>query len=72
VLELVNTFQKVNGVKVPYRIVDRREGDIEKVWADPTYANKELGWKAEETVEETLRSAWKWELNLAKRAKENS
>lgn len=71
VLELVNTFQKVNGVKVPHRIVDRREGDIEKVWADPTYANKELGWKAEETVEETLRSAWKWELNLAKRAKEN-
>lgn len=44
VLELVNTFQKVNGVKVPYRIVDRREGDIEKVWADPAFANKELGW----------------------------
>ena len=43
VLELVNTFQKVNGVKVPYRIVDRREGDIEKVWADPAFANKELG-----------------------------
>ena len=70
VLELVNTFQKVNGVKVPYRIVDRREGDIEKVWADPSYANNELGWTAQETVEETLRTTWKWELRLAKKAKE--
>ncbi len=70
VLELVNTFEKVNGVKVPYKIVERREGDIEQVWADPTFANEELGWKAGETVEETLRSAWKWELNLAKRRKE--
>ena len=67
VLELVNTFQKVNGVKVPYRIVDRREGDIEKVWADPAFAHKELGWTAQETVEETLRTAWKWELKLAKK-----
>ena len=67
VLELVNTFQKVNCVKVPYRIVDRREGDIEKVWADPAFANKELGWTAQETVEETLRTAWKWELKLAKK-----
>lgn len=67
VLELVNTFEKVNGVKVPHRIVDRREGDIEQVWADPSYANDVLGWKALETVEETLRTAWKWELNLAQR-----
>ncbi|VBB48614.1 UDP-glucose 4-epimerase [uncultured Paludibacter sp.] len=71
VLEIIRTFEKVNGLKIPYKIVDRREGDIEKVWADPTFANKELGWKAEETVEETLRSAWKWELNLANKAKEN-
>ncbi len=69
VLEVIETFEKVNGVKVPYRIVDRREGDIEKVWADPTYANEVLGWTAVETVEETLRSAWAWELNLAERAK---
>ncbi|MHB9056746.1 MAG: UDP-glucose 4-epimerase GalE [Paludibacteraceae bacterium] len=69
VLELVNTFEKVNGVKVPYRIVDRREGDIEQVWADPSYANKVLGWKAQETVEETLRSTWKWELHLAQKTK---
>ncbi|OJV35867.1 MAG: UDP-glucose 4-epimerase GalE [Bacteroidales bacterium 36-12] len=69
VLEIIKSFEKVNEVKVPYKIVGRREGDIEKVWADPTYANEVLGWKATETVEETLRSAWAWELNLAKRSK---
>lgn len=69
VLEILDTFEKVNGIKVPYKIVGRREGDIEKVWADPAYANNVLGWTATETVEETLRSAWVWEQNLAKRAK---
>ena len=68
----IKTFEKVNGVTVPYKIVDRREGDIEKVWADPSYANNELGWTAKETVEETLRSAWVWEQNLAKRIKEEN
>lgn len=61
VLELVNTFQKVNNVKVNYQIVDRRPGDIVAVYADTTLANNELGWKAESTIEETLASAWKWE-----------
>jgi len=69
VLEIIETFEDVTGVKVPYRLVDRREGDIEKVWADPSYANNELGWVAKESVEETLRSAWVWEQNLAQRAK---
>ncbi len=69
VLEIIQTFEKVNGVKVPYKIVARREGDIEKVWADPSYANNELGWTATETLEETLRSSWVWEQNLAQRAK---
>lgn len=67
VLEIVETFEKVNHVEVPHKIVGRREGDIEQVWANPTHANEVLGWKAQETVEETLRSAWAWELNLAKR-----
>lgn len=67
VLEILRTFEEVNKIKVPYKIVGRREGDIEKVWADPTFANEVLGWKATETVEETLRSAWVWEQNLAKR-----
>jgi len=69
VLEIIKTFEQVNQVKVPYKITGRREGDIEQVWADPTYANEVLGWKAEETVEDTLRSAWNWELNLAKHNK---
>lgn len=65
VLEIINSFERVNEVKVPYTIVGRREGDIEKVWADPTYANKVLGWKAVETLDATLKSAWAWEKHLA-------
>ena len=61
VLELVHTFEKVNGVKVNYKIVGRRAGDIEAVWADTSYANSELGWKAEKSLEETLAGAWNWE-----------
>ena len=64
VLELVNTFQKVTGVNLNYKIVARRPGDIEKIWADTTYANNELGWKAEKSLEETLLSAWNWEKNI--------
>ena len=61
VLELINTFEKATGVKVPHKIVGRREGDIEKVWAAPKHANEVLGWTAQETLEDTLKSAWKWQ-----------
>lgn len=61
VLDIIKTFEKVSGVKLNYKITERRPGDIEKVWADTTYANQELGWKAVSTLEETLLSAWKWE-----------
>lgn len=64
VLELINAFEKATGVKVPHRIVGRRAGDIEKIWADPQLANNELGWKADTDLEETLRTAWKWQLKL--------
>jgi len=64
VLDIINTFEKATGEKVNYKIVERRAGDIEKVWADTNYANKELGWKAEISLEETLASAWKWEKNI--------
>jgi UDP-glucose 4-epimerase len=67
VLEILKTFEEVNQIKVPYKIVGRREGDIEQVWAEPAHANNVLGWTATETVEETLRSAWAWEQNLAQR-----
>ncbi len=66
VLELIKLFQKATRVKVPYEIVGRREGDIVKVWADPTKANKVLGWKAETSMEDTLKSAWKWEQRYRK------
>ena len=61
VLEILNTFMKVTGVKVPYQIVGRREGDIEQVWANPDKANNVLGWKADTPIEDVLLSAWHWE-----------
>ncbi|MCD8555274.1 MAG: UDP-glucose 4-epimerase GalE [Bacteroides graminisolvens] len=67
VLELINLFEKSTGVKLNYEIVGRRAGDIEKVWANPDYANNELGWKAEISIEETLKSAWAWQLKLRER-----
>lgn len=66
VLELLNSFEKVTGKKVNYRIVGRRAGDIEKIFADTTKANNELGWKAVASLEETLLSAWNWEKILRK------
>ena len=67
VLELIHGFEKATGVKLNYQIVGRRAGDIEKVWANPDFANQELGWKAVETLEDTLRSAWNWQLKLRER-----
>lgn len=67
VLELIHIFEASTGVKLNYQIVSRRAGDIEQVWADPAFANDELGWKAEATIEDTLRSAWAWQLKLRER-----
>ncbi len=64
VLELINVFEKISGDKLNYQIVGRREGDIEKIWANPDRANNVLGWKAEETIEDTMKSAWKWQQKL--------
>ena len=65
VYELVTAFEKVNGVKLNYRFAPRRPGDVVAIWADTQLANDELGWKAERSVEDTLASAWAWELHLA-------
>jgi len=62
VMELITRFEAVNGVKVPYEIVGRREGDIEQVWANPALAQKVLKWKAKTSVDDTLASAWRWQL----------
>ena len=64
VLELITTFEKVNGVKLPWEYAPRREGDVMAIWADPALANAKLGWKATRTTEETLKAAWAWELHL--------
>lgn len=64
VLELIHAFERATGEKVNYKIVGRRAGDIEKVWADTTLANNELGWKAIVPIEETLANAWKWQKHL--------
>lgn len=64
VLELIASFERATGVKVPHKIVGRRAGDIEKVWANPRHANEVLGWKAETSIDDTMRSAWKWQLHL--------
>ena len=58
VLDLVNNFEKVNGIKVPYKIVDRRPGDIASCYADPTKAFKELGWKAELGIEDMMKDSY--------------
>lgn len=61
VLQVVRAFEKVSGVRLRHRVVERRPGDIEQVWADTSLANRELGWKADRGLEEMLASAWKWE-----------
>lgn len=64
VLEVINTFEKVNDVKLNYNMGERREGDIEKIWGDATLAKEKLGWEAKLGLEEMLSSAWKWEKYL--------
>lgn len=64
VLELVHRFEQVNRLKLNYKIVGRRAGDIVAIWADPSYANNELGWRAERSLDETLAAAWKWEKHI--------
>jgi len=61
VLELVHTFQRISGKPVPYDIVDRRPGDAAVSFADPTLANRELGWHAVRTVEDMCLDAWRWQ-----------
>ncbi|WP_025799219.1 UDP-glucose 4-epimerase GalE [Hoylesella saccharolytica] len=65
--EVVDKFEKATRVKVNWSYAPRREGDIEKVWANPDKANHVLGWKAETSLEETLKTAWNWQLKLRER-----
>lgn len=67
VFEAIESFERVSGVKLKYKVTDRRPGDIEKIWADPSFANEELGWKTEYSLDEAMRSAWKWENSIRKK-----
>ena len=64
VLEVIQSFEKVTGKKLNYKLVDRREGDITAAYADTTFANNELGWKAKLNLDDALLSAWKWQKTL--------
>ncbi len=61
VLEIVKVFEKVSGVKIPYEIVGRRSGDVPVSFADPSRANKDLGWKAELGLEDMCADVWRWQ-----------
>ncbi len=67
VREVIDAFERVSGVRLNVRYVGRRPGDVEKVWADTSLANRELGWKAERDLDDMMRSAWKWEQALSRR-----
>lgn len=66
VFEVINVFEKVTKCKLNYSIGSRRPGDVQAVFADVRYSESNLGWKAEKTLEESLLSAWNWELELKK------
>jgi UDP-glucose 4-epimerase len=63
VLELVSMFEKITGIKIPYKIVDRRPGDVAVCYADPTKAKEKLGWVATRRIEDMCRDAWRWQSN---------
>ena len=67
VLEAIKSFERATGIKLKYRITRRRPGDIEKIWADPSLANRELGWKTLSSLDDAMRTAWEWEKNIRKK-----
>ena len=67
VLEVVESFERANKVKVPYQICERRAGDITVAYANADKAERELGWKAETPLDEALRTTWEWQKYLAKK-----
>jgi UDP-glucose 4-epimerase len=64
VLEAIHSFEKISGIKLKYKITGRRPGDIEKIWSDPSFANKELGWKTVYSLDDAMKSAWEWEKKI--------
>jgi UDP-glucose 4-epimerase len=68
VLEAIRSFERISGITLKYSITGRRTGDIEKIWADPSLANSELGWKTLSSLDEAMRTAWEWEKNIRKKS----
>jgi UDP-glucose 4-epimerase len=69
VFEAISSFERAAGVKVKYKVTGRRAGDIEKIWADPSFANKELGWKTLSSLDEAMKTAWEWEKRIRNKNK---
>jgi len=66
VFEAIESFERVSGKKLRYRVVDRRPGDIEKIWANPALANNEMRWSTKYSLDDAMKSAWDWELSYRK------
>ncbi len=66
VLEAIKSFERVTGISLNYQITGRRAGDIEKIWADPSLAKSELGWRTVSTLDESMKTAWEWEKYIRK------
>jgi UDP-glucose 4-epimerase len=66
VLEAIHSFEKISGIKLKYKITGRRQGDIVKIWADPSLANKELGWRTVYSLDDCMKTAWLWEKQIRK------
>jgi UDP-glucose 4-epimerase len=69
VLGAIHSFEKISGIKLKYKITGRRQGDIVKIWADPSLANTELGWKTIYSLDDCMRTAWEWEKQIRKQKK---
>lgn len=69
VLEAIKSFERISGIKLKYSITGRRPGDIEKIWADPSFANMELGWRTVSTLDEAMKTAWEWEKYIRNKKK---
>jgi UDP-glucose 4-epimerase len=61
VLDVIDAFEKANGIRIPYEFASRRSGDVTEAWADPTYAKKKLGWESNHDLVDMLRDAWNWQ-----------
>lgn len=68
VMEAIRSFEKVSGTSLKYKVVERRPGDIEKIWADPSFANTELGWKTQSSLDDAMKTAWDWEKQIRKKS----